>query len=90
MIASQGGHESTIRLLLDHGADVNIQRKNGLNALMLASQNGHESMVRLLLEYGADKELKNNRGRTAMDCAFTKEIKTLLRDHVYTASYVLK
>jgi ankyrin repeat protein len=50
-----GGHEATMRLLLENEADVNAQGGfHHLNALQEASVGGHETIVRLLLENGAD------------------------------------
>ena len=57
--ASANGHKSTVKLLLDHGADVNLKNNNGGTALIRASRRGHESAVKLLLEYGADVNLRN-------------------------------
>ena len=62
--ASQKGHEGIVRLLLDNGADVNLQSEIFANEfstkitlsspLSIASENGHEGIVRLLLDNGAD------------------------------------
>ncbi len=41
MIASQRGHTETARILLNYGADVDMQDRKGWSSLMMASQNGH-------------------------------------------------
>ena len=58
--AAEGGALDAVRLLIEHGADVNARGTwgNGLNATPLhyAACAGHVSMVRLLLENGADPD----------------------------------
>ena len=51
-IAAHKGNEAVVRLLLDHGANVN-QRSVYASTLDYAVEEGHESIVRLLLERGA-------------------------------------
>jgi ankyrin repeat protein len=51
-------------LLLNHGADVNVQQQDLWAPLHLASWNGHRSTVRLLLERGADIHARDIEGRT--------------------------
>ena len=48
------GYEKIVRLLLDHGADVNLPDRDDGNALGAASWAGHSHIVKLLLERGAD------------------------------------
>ncbi|KFY05580.1 hypothetical protein V492_08436 [Pseudogymnoascus sp. VKM F-4246] len=52
--ASAAGHEQTVRLLLDKGADVNAEGGRYGRALQAASAKGHEQIVRLLLNKGAN------------------------------------
>jgi hypothetical protein len=49
MIASQNGHIEIVKLLLDKGADINLQNSNDETALILAHKNGHTEIVTLLL-----------------------------------------
>ena len=51
-IAAHKGNEAVVRLLLDHGANVN-QRSVHASTLDYAVEEAHESIVRLLLERGA-------------------------------------
>ena len=51
-IASWRGHTEVVRVLLEHGADVNISRPYG-TALQAATKVGHTKIVEMLLEKGA-------------------------------------
>ena len=55
--------------LIDRGANVNAQAKNGTTALMVAATHNNPPMIGLLMEAGADANLKNDRGQTARDVA---------------------
>ena len=50
------------KLLIDNGADVNAQEKNGGTALMLASSNGHTDIAKLLIDKGADVNAQRDPG----------------------------
>ena len=74
---------SAVRLLLEHGADINAQNHIGWTSLHWASINGALEVVRLLLEHGADVQVKNNSGWTALQVAAWyghDEIVKLLRE----------
>ena len=47
------GHVEAARLLLDRGADPNLEQGGGFTALDSARQNGDERLERLLLDRGA-------------------------------------
>ena len=53
MIAAKNGHERAVELLLQRGAEVDLQDSDSWSALMCAADNGHERMVELLLRRGA-------------------------------------
>jgi ankyrin repeat protein len=53
--ASMYGHLEVVRLLLDHGADANIQGSSG-TPLQMATTNGHHEIARLLPDHGAQSE----------------------------------
>jgi ankyrin repeat protein len=69
-LASRGLHfkdGSVLRLLLEHGGDVNARGDNdGFTPLLLASENGALEVVRLLLEHGADVGAVSVDGKTAL------------------------
>lgn len=57
-IAAANGNESLMQLLLDRGADINIQGGYFGSALQAAVINGNESHVQLLLDRGADVNIQ--------------------------------
>ncbi len=60
------GHDITVKLLLDRGAQIEASNKDGLTALHWASSNGHDATVKLLLDRGAQIEASNKDGLTAL------------------------
>jgi ankyrin repeat protein len=72
---------SVIRLLHNHGADLNVQNKNRWTPLHRASERGALEVVRLLLGLGADVEVKDNDGKTALQVAADDKVVELLREH---------
>ena len=85
--ASEGRNSkdgSVVRLLLEHGADINVQNASGRTPLHWASSNGALEVVRVLLEHGADVEVKSKYGATALQFAVGRgrdKIVELLREH---------
>jgi hypothetical protein len=80
------GSGSFLRLLLDHGADINVQNRDGRTPLHVASENGAPAseVVRLLFEHSADVEVENSGGKTALqeaDGTRRDEVMKLLREH---------
>lgn len=55
--------------LIKRGADVNVQTKEGITALMIAAGQNNAPMIGLLLRAGADAKLKSSTGKTALDIA---------------------
>lgn len=78
-VPNPSDHEDTVlelvRILLDHGADVNGQRRDGLTALHGAAYRGHLRVMRYLLEHKADAAIRGHEGaglhagQTAADLA---------------------
>lgn len=56
-----------LRLLMQHGADVNAADTRGDRAIHVAAQQGLNDMVRLLTDLGADPNATNGSGKTALD-----------------------
>lgn len=65
-MAVRHGYEPTVRLLLDHGANIKGQNQQGDTPLLLAACYRHESTVRLLLDHGAKIKGQKRNGDTAL------------------------
>lgn len=46
-----------MKLLVKHGASVNIQSQNGFTPLYMAAQENHDNVVKFLLSKGANQSL---------------------------------
>ena len=58
-----------VRMLLEAGADPNLQNDNGETALILAARYGYAEVAQLLLDAGADLNAKDGRGATPLASA---------------------
>ena len=67
MAASRTGNVDAMKVLLDHGAQVNTKESlRGTTALMWAADEGHAAAIKLLIEHGADIKAQSDpaeRGR---------------------------
>ncbi len=67
MVAARTGNVDAIKVLLDHGADVNAKETlRGTTALMWAADEGHAAAIQLLIQHGADIKAQSDpaeRGR---------------------------
>nr|WIK87654.1 ankyrin repeat protein [Oriental turtle dovepox virus] len=80
--AVQYNKYETARLLLENGANVNIQDYELMTPMhtTLLYNPFNEKMVRLLLKYGADIRLKNNTGDSAIDIVYKNYISDEIKD----------
>ena len=69
MRAAARGQLNIVKILLDHGANVNVTNDSGLTALMVASYVGNNDIIQTFLERGADINIKDNEGATAFTYA---------------------
>ncbi|CAA9959481.1 Arp Ankyrin repeat protein [Pyrenophora teres f. maculata] len=80
--ATMLGFSTITRLLLDKGADVNVQGGLYGNALQAASLQGHEQVVKMLLDKGADVNAQGGHYSNALQAASARGheqvVKTLL------------
>jgi ankyrin repeat protein len=68
-------------MLLDHGAQVNLQTGTGATALFAAASRGHCQVVNMLLEHGADPLIKDKQGRSAFYYSKDYNVKAILTAH---------
>ena len=64
--AAEHGHVAAVKLLLEHGAAVNVIRVDGKTALSCAMESGNIEIVQLLLNNSADIEICNLAGLTPL------------------------
>lgn len=67
--AAWNGHDGIVRMLLQHGADVNLKSRDGSTALHYAVAAAHEDTAKLLLDYRVDAAQPDQYGETAEDLA---------------------
>lgn len=68
MYASSSNNSEAVQILINMGADSNIQTEDGWTALMYAARDKPENIKTLLIN-GANQDLRNNDGKTALDIA---------------------
>ncbi len=81
--ASPGASNAAInalKLLAEHGADLNTPNKQGATPLINAARSGSTAVVKALLDLGADINAKDAQGKTALDIATAPATIALLKD----------
>ncbi|KAH3846671.1 protein phosphatase 1 regulatory subunit 27-like isoform X1 [Dreissena polymorpha] len=71
------GNEAAVRLLVNHGADVNKQDKDSWTPLHAACAEGHADIVQFLLENGADKNILTEQGERPLDLVDPSDMETI-------------
>lgn len=66
---NENNSEENMNMLLDYGADPDIQNNEGYNALMTAAKTSGIDAVKKLLEITSDVNTRNNNGDTALSIA---------------------
>ncbi|XP_076440255.1 uncharacterized protein LOC143279864 isoform X4 [Babylonia areolata] len=86
MLATSQCRTDMVQLLLDAGADCNIQDFDGSTALMCACEHGHSTIVQLLLAHSnCDANIADNENSTALSIAMEaghKDIGVILYKHL--------
>jgi hypothetical protein len=70
--AASRGYTETVLLLIEGGANLDLQAADGQTALMRSADNGHFDVVKILIESGADLNIQTDRGVTALRLATLK------------------
>ena len=52
-LAAEKGHKDIVKLLLDHGANIDVKDNDGETPIYRAAVKGHTETVKLLLDHGA-------------------------------------
>lgn len=61
-----------MKILLEIGADVNIENKDNETALHIATIIGREEIVELLIKNGCELNRRDKNGKSALDAAIEK------------------
>ena len=69
IVASRVGLPEVVRVLLEHGADIESRDTFGWSPLEMASTVGHVEVIRVLLAYGIDVNSRDSKGHTALHAA---------------------
>jgi len=81
-LAAESGHTACVQILLAHGADPLLSRKDSSHPLHAASLQGHVPCISLLLAQGANMDARTIMGETALHWAVkgghTEAVKELL------------
>ncbi|KAF4463661.1 Ankyrin repeat domain-containing 17 [Fusarium albosuccineum] len=82
--------ESSIRAIIDAGADINLADEDGNTALMEAAQVGDAEAVQILLDKGADVLLKNHDNQNALQIALEMDSTECVKILVQHVSHILE
>jgi len=79
MLAATVGDSFVTKLLIEHGADVNLKDRNGQSALFLATAQEQVPVMKLLVQNGADVSAPNNHLLTPLHLAVLLECKDVVK-----------
>jgi len=72
-VGTEEKHPGLLRLLIESGADINFQNREGTTPLMRAAKWFGPESVKQLIDSGADLDIRDNKGRTALMYILTPE-----------------
>ena len=70
--AASNCRDSTVSILIQHGADLNVQTNYGSTALTIAAWKGRNEVTTTLIKAGADLNIQTTNGKTALTIACEK------------------
>ena len=76
--AVSSGNLAIVKILLQNGANVNIQNRTGKSPLSLAAAGNRLDLVKLLVQNGAQIDLKDNQNQTPLDLALINSHDTIV------------
>lgn len=79
-LAAYDGHQSSIRILIEKGANINDQDEDGNTALHLATLHKHKEAMILLIEKGADQTITNNEGKLFIDVITDEDMEPVVKE----------
>lgn len=68
-ISDRLDHDKVLKILLEHGADINFTNENGQTELHMAADRGSIEVLEALAENGADVNFKDKNGQTPVHSA---------------------
>ena len=77
--AACNGNTESVRLLIEAGADVDVQSCNQSTALHCSAEDGNAAIVSLLLSANANPNLKDFKGKTPLDWAIWNNHKEIIK-----------
>ena len=79
MYAVDKGRVHIVKILLEHGAKVNIRDTNGRTALTYASGKGYDTITKDLLDAKADTNNLDNYGKTPLSYAVENDFQEIVK-----------
>ncbi len=79
ILAANNGHLNCVRILIEHGADIDDRSNNGKTSLLWASHWGHDEVTRYLVKKGANLHIADKDGLTVLMNAIMKGHEPIVR-----------
>ena len=68
-VAVQEGCDELAKILIEHGAKINVTDENGSSPLIFAATCGNVSVAKIFIAHGAEVNLQNSKKNSALHCA---------------------